>query len=308
MNSHNLNQSGSRVEDKGLSPGDRVYFYRPPTQQEVVRRGRKAKHLAHYHGPAIVQSQVQGRDRQYNITYNGKQFKRDISMLIPEKTFLSIDVIRHDPTAITSLQSEPALLKPGVTLQEEELAICKTDKGDKAWYLVEVHKIYPEEIEVIYYTTPRENLDGYETATHEQRQERLSQCRFRKTWFIRAGSNAGKGTLNPPFPKSPHLRLWTGKLPTKEFNDLILATGIRLDTNGYLSKESLKIASQVTIPHEAINTIEDEKDLQKQLQFSNAMYTYAEHVMCNCRRCRKAWTTKPTIDSNATQGMTQPAS
>jgi hypothetical protein len=102
--------------------------------------------------------------------------------------------------------------------------------------------------------------------------------------------------------------LWTGKLPTKEFNDLILATGIRLDTNGYLSKESLKIASQVTIPHEAINTIEDEKDLQQQLQLSNAMYTYAEHVMCNCRRCRKAWTTKPTIDSNATQGMTQPAS
>jgi uncharacterized Zn ribbon protein len=64
----------------------------------------------------------------------------------------------------------------------------------------------------------------------------------------------------------------------------------------------------VTIPHEAINTIEDEKDLQQQLQLSNAMYTYAEHVMCNCRRCRKAWTTKPTIDSNATQGMTQPAS
>ena len=35
---------------------------------------------------------------------------------------------RHDPT---SLQYEPALLKPGAKLQEEELAICKTDKGDK---------------------------------------------------------------------------------------------------------------------------------------------------------------------------------
>jgi hypothetical protein len=59
-----------------------------------------------------------------------------------------------------------------------------------------------------------------------------------------------------------------------------------------LNKASLDIASQVTIPHEAINTIEDEKDLQKQLQFSNAMYTYAEHAMCNCRRCRKAWRIK----------------
>ncbi len=64
-------------------------------------------------------------------------------MLIPERTFLTIDVTRHDPTASTSLQSEPALLKPGAKLQEEELALCKTDKGDKAWYLVEVHKIYP---------------------------------------------------------------------------------------------------------------------------------------------------------------------
>jgi hypothetical protein len=163
MNAHNLNQSGSRVEDKWLSPGDRVYFSKPPTQQEVARRGRKAKHLAHYHGPAIVQSQVQGRDRQYNIGF------------------------------------------------------------------------------------------------------------LRKTWFIRSGTNAGKGTLNAPFPKSPHLRLWTGKLPTNEFNDLILATGIRLDANGYLTKESLKIASQVAIPHEAINTIEDEKEIQAQLQISNAM-------------------------------------
>ena len=95
----------------------------------------------------------------------------------------------------------------------------------------------------------------------------------------------------------------------KEFNDLILATGIRLDTNGYLNKASLNIASQVTIPHEAINTTEDEKDLQKQLQVSNAMYTYAEHVMCNCRRCRKAWRTKAS-DGKATppKGMTRSAS
>ena len=52
----------------------------------IAKRGRKAKHLAHYHGPAIVQGNVEGRDRQYHITYDGKQFKRDISMLIPERT------------------------------------------------------------------------------------------------------------------------------------------------------------------------------------------------------------------------------
>ncbi len=60
MNAHNLNQSGAKVEDKGLTPGDLVYFYKPPTQYEVARRGRKAKHLAHYHGPATVRGRVDG--------------------------------------------------------------------------------------------------------------------------------------------------------------------------------------------------------------------------------------------------------
>ncbi len=77
-----------------------------------------------------MQGKVEGRDRQYHITYDGKQFKRDISMLIPERTIQSIDVIRHDPTAAASPHIEPALLKPGVTLQEEELILCKTQKGD----------------------------------------------------------------------------------------------------------------------------------------------------------------------------------
>jgi hypothetical protein len=290
MNAHNLNQSGAKVDEKGFSPGDRVYFYKPPTQQEIARRGRKAKHLAHYHGPAIVQSKVDGRDRQYNITYDGKQFKRDISMLVPERTYQSLDISRHDPTAETTFHQEPALLKPGVKLREEELILCKTETADKAWYLAEVHKIYPEEIEVVYYTTPRQPLDDYATATSEQRQERLSQSRFRKTWFIRTGTNAGKGTINAPFPKNPSLRLWTGKLPMKEFENLILANGIKLDANGYLTKESLKVASHVAIPHEALNTIEDEKEIQAQLQTSNAMFSYAELQECNCIRCRKIWT------------------
>jgi hypothetical protein len=123
-----LNQSGSKVEDKGLNPGDRVYFYKPPTQQEIARRGRKAKHLAHYHGPATVQRKIDGRDRQYNIMYDGKLFKRDISMLVPERILLAIDVTRHDPTASASHRSEPALLKPGVILQEEELVVTTSSR------------------------------------------------------------------------------------------------------------------------------------------------------------------------------------
>ncbi len=72
-------------------------------------------------------------------------------------------------------------------------------------------------------------------------------------------------------------------------DDLILATGIRLEPNGYLTEESRKVASHVKISHEAINTIEDEKEIQAQLRSSNAMYAYAQLPLCNCRKCRKFW-------------------
>ncbi len=100
MNAHNLNQSGAKVDEKGFNKVDK-----PPTQQEIARRGHKAKHLVHYHGPAIVQSKVDGRDHQYNITCDGKQFIRDISMLVPDRTYQLLDISRHDPTADTTFQT-----------------------------------------------------------------------------------------------------------------------------------------------------------------------------------------------------------
>ncbi len=50
MNAHNLNQSGKKIPDKPYDRGDKVYFYQPPPQNEVIQRERKAKHLMPYRG------------------------------------------------------------------------------------------------------------------------------------------------------------------------------------------------------------------------------------------------------------------
>ncbi len=49
-----------------LEQGSKVYFYKPPSQQEqeVIQRGRKAKHLMHYQGPATIVGSISGRKRQ----------------------------------------------------------------------------------------------------------------------------------------------------------------------------------------------------------------------------------------------------
>ncbi len=55
MTSEKLNQANRPFDDsQKLQPGMKVYFYKASSQQEVSNKGRKAKHLAHYHGPATV--------------------------------------------------------------------------------------------------------------------------------------------------------------------------------------------------------------------------------------------------------------
>ncbi len=130
MNAHNLNQSGKVISGKSLEKGDKVYFFRPPSQQEVLKRGRKAKHLMHYQGPAIIIGSIEGRKRQYEIEYNGKCYKRDISMLIPEQTMLAIDVTTLDVADSRKSGTKPKLHISGAELREEDLILCKTDLTD----------------------------------------------------------------------------------------------------------------------------------------------------------------------------------
>jgi hypothetical protein len=157
----NLNQSGKVISDKPLERGDKVYFYRPPSQLEVQRRGRKAKHLMHYQGPATIIGSIEGRKRQYEFKYNGKRYKRDISMLIPEQTMLMIDDTTLDVTDSRESGAKPKLHTNGAELREEDLVLCKTDLTDTEWYLAEINKIYLDEIEIIYFTTPIKVVEKY---------------------------------------------------------------------------------------------------------------------------------------------------
>ena len=109
------------------------------------------------------------------------------------------------------------------------------------------------------------------TATNEQKLGVLKNARFRKTWYISSGKNVGKGTIKAPFPKNPELRLWTGKLPKTELNDLILATDLNLSPQGYLDKDSLEIATKLAIGHQATQTVEDEQAYKENMQVANAL-------------------------------------
>jgi hypothetical protein len=124
---------------------------------------------------------ITGRKRQYEFEHNGKRYKRDISMLIPEQTMLEIDVTIFDVTDLKEAGSKPKLHSNGAELREEELIICKTELTDTEWYLAEINKIYADEIEVIYYTTPIKSIENYYIEQSiDLRYENLRNTCFRK--------------------------------------------------------------------------------------------------------------------------------
>jgi hypothetical protein len=179
MNVYNLNQSGKKIPDKPYDGGNKVYLHHPPSQNEVIQRERKAKHLMHYRGPAtITQPIIPGIRRQYEIEFEGKLFKRDVGMWIPQHTMYEIDPLTLDVTCIQLSSTKPKLYTKDYQLREDSLIICKTESTDTEWCLAEINRTYPEEIEITYYTTPITQLEDYNAATKEQKLDVLKNARF----------------------------------------------------------------------------------------------------------------------------------
>ncbi len=105
-------------------------------------------------------------------------------MLIPEQTMLAINVTTLDVTDSRESGTKPKLHTSGAELREEDLILCKTDLTDTEWYLAEINKIYSDEIEIIYFTTPIKVVENFIEQSIEEKSENLRSARFRKTWFI----------------------------------------------------------------------------------------------------------------------------
>ncbi len=80
MTRENLNQSGGVVNLEKFVIGAEIYFYKPPTAQDVKWKGRKAKHLDHYVGPAritkkIIRRQVVSDSLQNRMVIRSEYFR-----------------------------------------------------------------------------------------------------------------------------------------------------------------------------------------------------------------------------------------
>ncbi len=94
-----------------------------------------------------------------------------------------------------------------------------------------------------------------------------------------------KGPSKLHFQATPDLRVWTGRLPKSELDELILANNVSLSPQGYLSKDSIDVATGLPITFGSYETIEDEEEHLQSLRQANALFTYAQRTLCTYTQC-----------------------
>jgi hypothetical protein len=148
MTAENLSQSGQPVDLGKYVIGHKAYFYKPPSMNETITRGRRAKHIDHYVGPGTIMRQI--GTRSIVIRYQEKEFQRDAGMVMLEKPRFA----DADPTIENRLVIGPQLqaeaLRTENPPQEGEFVIIKDDPNAATWYCAEVRKILADRIDVNY--------------------------------------------------------------------------------------------------------------------------------------------------------------
>ena len=276
MTAESRNQSGKPIENDLLREGMEVYFYKPPSQTEVLKKGRKAKHLEHYHGPAVIVKKI--RTRSYEISYNGKTFKRDAGMLVPVN-HIPEDCSKVDPS--DQPIPKPSLHKDNIPFREGEIIICRGDTEEEGWYVAEISKVLDLSIQLRYFHTPSPPLETYVSQPQEKIEARLSQAHFRRTWYIHGGMDHGKAIMTPPFPNNLDTRVWEGPIDKKDWGTKILLRNIGITSAGRLEPPGLILAVRLTLPHNYTPVMDNKSEIP--VEADPQLYFQLVHkTLCTC--------------------------
>ena len=246
MTSAKLAQNGKSINYDKLIPGAKVYFYKPPSALEVETRGRKAKHLDHYIGPATILRAI--GTRSFVIQYLDKKgvartYQRDASMisLIPPGN------IKADPSEI-NLEAIPPHLHQSIALspiEEGEHIIIKDTKDSKTWYCARVLEKLPDRIKVSYYTTTTPSLAKYSKATLGDRLSNIKKAVFLRTWALPTGEAT---TVDPKTSRKKNT-LWTGLIPLKFLDDVLLVRNVGMTNSGSFLTATAAVVANLKIAH-----------------------------------------------------------
>jgi hypothetical protein len=209
-------------------------------------RGRKAKHLDHYTGPATILRAI--GSRSFVIQYTDKKgvtrtYQRDASMI----SLVPPDQIKIDPTDSNLNEKSPHIHRSilDTPITEGEHVLIKDTKESETWYCAQILEKLPDRIKVSYYTTTTPALTKYDKAKFNDRLRRIEKIMFLKTWTLPTGESI---TLDPAVSRKRH-KLWTGLITLQFLDDVLLVRNVELSALGSLSPATCSLAAKLRIAH-----------------------------------------------------------
>jgi len=241
LTSKSLNRAGKATQPKDLALNAKVWFYKPPDYAQIQATGRKVKHLAHYHGPAVITEMI--GNSSYKLSFKGKSYQREGGMLVP---------FTHMPDSFElpeeSLERKPRTHHASIPFREGEFVITRDDPSAPDWYVAEINRILPDRIEVNYYTTATPPLDQHLSRSQALRMKRLGESSFLRTWCLEA--NGFLPTTEPPLQAARlNKDVYKGSIPLREIHQHILLRDVKLTALGLLDPRSMRLACTLNIPH-----------------------------------------------------------
>jgi hypothetical protein len=73
-----------------------------------------------------------------------------------------------------------------------------------------------------------------------------------------------------------------GMLNTSDLDDMLLIRNVKSDAEGKLDEPSLRLAAQLPILHEKLDTIEDEMEV---MSLTPNPFTSLREILCSCVAC-----------------------
>jgi hypothetical protein len=248
MTSNNLAQNGRKINLEDYKIGTKVYFYKPPSASEAEKRGRKAKHMDHYVGPAKIIQQL--GTRSFLVEYKNAEgviqtFQRDAGML----SLIPPSLTRFDPELQDIQLRIPHKHRSlyATPLREGEVVILKDGSEADDWYCAQIIRVLPTHVIVHYYTTITPSMENYTMVSVKERETRISQATFLKTWCLNKGK--GPATTIPPEGIKKIRDIWTGKIKICDLQEHLLIRDVDLNAMGNLSTATAALAATLKIPH-----------------------------------------------------------
>ncbi len=71
-------------------------------------------------------------------------------------------------------------------------------------------------------------------------------------------------------------------LNTSDLDDVLLIRNVKIDAEGKLDEASLRLAAQLPITHEKLDTIEDDIEMTS---LTPILFTNSQEILCSCAAC-----------------------